>query len=217
MRKLPYILIAVGIMLLAFPAAREFYYDWKQQHLLDDIADDLSKQRLSNERLHSEYDRLAFLFDEHSQEPSASPVSAPSDVEAPQMDGNVIAIVSIDKIDLKLPVLEGATKQNMNVGATHLTETALLGAPGNAAIAAHRARTKGRLFNRLGEVEVGDRIAIQTADDKFVYDVSNIKRVEPTDLSVLENEGDESILTLITCDPLVNPTHRLIVQAHLIE
>jgi len=217
LKKFPYLLIAAGIMLLAFPAAREFYFDWKQQRMLDDLADDLPMQRVTNEGLRSEYDRLAVLFNDHSQEAGSSPVSVPPDDEAEQLDGNAIAIVTIDKIDLKLPVLEGATKSNMNVGATHLTETARLGAPGNAAIAAHRARTKGRLFNRLGEVEFGDRIAIQTADDKFVYDVYNIKRVEPTDLSVLENEGDESILTLITCDPLVNPTHRLIVQARLTE
>ncbi|MDU7477902.1 MAG: sortase, partial [Paenibacillus macerans] len=32
---------------------------------------------------------------------------------------------------------------------------------------------------------------------------------------VLKPNGKDKILTLITCDPLKNPTHRLIVQAKM--
>ncbi|MNP49025.1 Sortase family protein [compost metagenome] len=125
-------------------------------------------------------------------------------------------MIEIPAIDLKLPVLEGATKANMKHAAAHMTETSSLGETGNAAIAAHRARTKGRLFNRLNEVKIGDQIDIAAETGRFVYEVYDISVVEPTDVSVLEPKGDDRMLTLITCDPLKNPTHRLIIHAKLL-
>jgi sortase A len=96
-----------------------------------------------------------------------------------------------------------------------MAETAALGQVGNAAIAAHRARTPGRLFNRLNEIKLGDEIVVNVQGEQYVYRVYNIKVVDPTDVSVLKSNNQQKLLTLITCDPLVNPTHRLIVQAKL--
>lgn len=126
-------------------------------------------------------------------------------------------IITIDKIDLKLPILEGATKANMKHAAAHMKETAPIGEIGNAAIAAHRSRTAGRLFNRLNEVKVGDTISVKTSDQEYEYEVYDISIVEPTDVSVLNGNKQDKILTLITCDPLVNPTHRLIIHAKIIK
>lgn len=117
---------------------------------------------------------------------------------------------------MELPVLEGATKTNMRYAAAHMKETTDLGEEGNAAIAAHRSHTKGRLFNRLNEVEVGDEILIEVKEGSYVYTVDKISVVKPTDVSVLDVEDpEERVLTLITCDPLINPTHRLIVRAKM--
>ncbi|MEK4508765.1 sortase [Paenibacillus sp. FSL K6-2524] len=73
------------------------------------------------------------------------------------------------------------------------------------------------MFNRLNEVEVGDEIVIEMGKTSFNYIVYKISRVKPTDVSVLNRNKKDKILTLITCDPLVNPTHRLIVQAKIVE
>lgn len=113
--------------------------------------------------------------------------------------------------------MEGATKANMKHAAAHMKETAPIGEIGNAAIAAHRSRTAGRLFNRLNEVKVGDTISVKTSDQEYEYEVYDISIVEPTDVSVLNGNKQDKILTLITCDPLVNPTHRLIIHAKIIK
>jgi sortase A len=96
-----------------------------------------------------------------------------------------------------------------------MPETGTLGQAGNAAIAAHRARTSGRLFNRLNELKIGDKIVVNARGNQYVYSVYSLKVVDPTDVSVLKSFKKQKLLTLITCDPLVNPTHRLIVQAKL--
>jgi sortase A len=101
----------------------------------------------------------------------------------------------------------------MKSAAAHLKETAPIGEIGNAAIAAHRMRAKGKLFNRLNEVKVGDEIIVETRKGTFTYTVYDLSIVEPTDVSVLNYNDKDKRLTLITCDPVVDPTHRLIVHA----
>jgi len=227
------VVILAGIGLMIFPFARERYEDWKQARLLAglEIGNGSASAAEATQRLREEYARLSALFEEEAplqnEDAGASAASnagenVPENASQPaaplaqkQERPQAIAVLSIDKINLKLPVLEGATQENMRYAAVHMTETAPLGEIGNAAIAAHRARTKGRLFNRLDELEIGDVINVDLPDGKIQYTVHEIKRVKPEDISVLGSNGKDAVLTLITCDPLVNPTHRLIVQAKM--
>lgn len=211
MRKLSYFLVLVGILILLFPSLMEWKADQEQNELLKE-AEQARRDQVSklDSSLSASYERVSQLLAEETAE--ATPIAAQSTAAGGDLP---IATIEIPSIDLKLPVLEGATRENMRHAATHMSETTPLGESGNAAIAAHRAHKKGRLFNRLNEVTSGDKIIINTEIKRFTYVVYKISVVEPTDLSVLEDKGKEKILTLITCDPLKNPTHRLIVQAKL--
>lgn len=192
---------------MLFPTVNEWLADQEQNHLLE-IAEAGSTVS-ENSTIGQDYAQVSQLLDEgvsSTDENKAQPI---------KLEEGVLGIISIDSIDLKLPILEGATKKNMRHAAAHMSETTPLGQIGNAAIAAHRAHKEGRLFNRLGEVKIGDEIIVQNDQQKYIYKVYNIVIVEPTDLSVLDKNGQDSIVTLITCDPMINPTHRLIVQAKL--
>lgn len=192
---------------MLFPTVNEWLADQEQNHLLE-IAEAGSTVS-ENRTIVQDYAQVSQLLDEgvsSTDENKAQPI---------KLEEGVLGIISIDSIDLKLPILEGATKKNMRHAAAHMSETTPLGQIGNAAIAAHRAHKEGRLFNRLGEVKIGDEIIVQNDQQKYIYKVYNIVIVEPTDLSVLDKNGQDSIVTLITCDPMINPTHRLIVQAKL--
>jgi sortase A len=219
MKKLAYGFILAGIVLLLFPTIREFYYDREQQQLMDDIelfAPANNSSESSASRIKSSYEMLSQILTDSASNSTEEPTPTPTAMNQ-KWDGKAIAIIEIDKIDLTMPILDGATNENMKVGAAHMKETAQLGEIGNAAVAAHRARTKGRQFNRLNEVEIGDKIVIRTKDASFTYNVNKISVVEPTDLSVLESNNEDAVLTLITCEPMVNPTHRLIVHAEKIQ
>ncbi|RCX16257.1 sortase A [Fontibacillus phaseoli] len=223
MRKIAYLLIGLGILIILFPKMNEWIDDIKQQKLLEAVKTSavLEENGAENESLRNEYLVMSQALETQSNE---------TEVKAKTIiNGNIvkekssktehkrgIAVIKISKIDLELPVLEGATKSNMKYAAAHLKETTSLGGVGNAAIAAHRAHTKGRLFNRLNEMEIGDEIIIEAKGSQFVYTVDKISIVKPTDVSVLDIKNpDDKVLTLITCDPLVNPTHRLIVRAKI--
>lgn len=220
MRKWSYLIILAGILVMLYPKASEWYEDWQQEKLLDEAEysySEVTPVPVSAETdLTSKYAQVTQLLDEGAQEEENEVPAAKKEPEI-QVGGKVAALIEIDKIHLKLPVLEGATKANMKHAAAHMTETASIGDVGNAAIAAHRARTEGRLFNRLNEVAIGDVITVKTSKEEYNYKVYDITVVEPTDVSVLDGNGKDRMLTLITCDPLVNPTHRLIVHAKLLE
>ncbi|OMC64754.1 class C sortase [Paenibacillus odorifer] len=202
---------------MLYPTANEWYNDRQQEKLLE-TAELSTADSTPQSDLRSRYAEVTQLLAEESVlDAQAQPQLQETEKPEPEIEvgGKVIALIEIDKIDLKLPVLEGATKANMKHAAAHMKETAPLGEIGNAAIAAHRARTTGRLFNRLNEVVVGDVITVKTSDQVFNYEVYDISVVDPSDVSVLDGNDKDKILTLITCDPLVNPTHRLIVHAKL--
>ncbi|WP_178024730.1 class D sortase [uncultured Paenibacillus sp.] len=214
-KKLSLLFIILGLAILVAPALQEWKADREQDKLLALAEQANGRDDLAvRPELAAGFERVSRLLGEEANE---EPPAAEPEPLMPDADGKTpIATIEIPAIDLKLPVLEGATKANMKHAAAHMTETAPLGETGNAAIAAHRARTKGRLFNRLNEVKTGDQVVIAAETGRFVYEVYDISVVEPTDVSVLEPKGDDRILTLITCDPLKNPTHRLILHAKLL-
>lgn len=181
MRKFSYLLILAGILIMLYPTANEWYNDRQQEKLLE-TAELSTADSTPQPDLKSRYAEVTQLLAEESVlDAQAQP--QPQETEKPEPEiavgGKVIALIEIDKIDLKLPVLEGATKANMKHAAAHMKETAPLGEIGNVAIAAHRARTTGRLFNRLNEVVVGDVITIKTSDQVFNYEVYDISVVDP--------------------------------------
>ena len=228
--KLHTCLFIIGIMLMISPIMMEAYKDWKQDRLLQEAEQWMSGSPVIelDPPLETEYAQLlqvleqsAMLLEEDGQDeretiPETQPDEVSDSTSSPaSASRSAIAILEIDKIDVKLPVLEGATRANMEHAAAHMKETTPIGEIGNAAIAAHRARKKGRLFNRLDELQAGDQIVVRTGGRELVYTVFQVSLVEPADISVLGKNDKDAVLTLITCDPVINPTHRLIVHAKL--
>lgn len=194
-------LVFLGILLILLPFLQEKYDDWQQAKVMDELEQlqlDLTKINHSFEQARQDHTSIETTTIDKNQE----------------VNSNTLGVLVIEKIDVRLPILEDATEDNMKVAATHLVETATLGTEGNSAIAAHRAHKKGRLFNRLGELEIGDHLEVTLVSGTEIhYTVDQISVVEPNDLSVLKDPNLGQVLTLITCDPLINPTHRLIVRA----
>jgi sortase A len=137
--------------------------------------------------------------------------------KATYIEENMEGILIIDKIDFKQPIIRGATAKNMLLTVTSFDSSAYPGEIGNYAIIGHRNLTYGRNFNRLGEVEIGDKAVVITDKGRFVYQITEIFLVLPDDVGVLFGTKLEKRLTLITCDPMGNPTHRLILRGKIIE
>lgn len=218
-RWMAYSLVLIGVLIIVYPKASEWYNDRQQEKLMAEWEIGESTEAAAQAAL-EQYDGLTTLFEsaveneDSTPEPTLSAEPAVTAVPVAAENKAVpIATIRIPSIKLKLPVLEGATQKNLKSAAAHLKETAPIGEIGNAAIAAHRMRAKGKLFNRLNEVKVGDEIIVETRKGTFTYTVYDLSIVEPSDVSVLNYNDKDKRLTLITCDPVVDPTHRLIVHA----
>ncbi|MFD0715438.1 class D sortase [Paenibacillus sp. GCM10027626] len=218
MRKIAALLIIAGIIVMLYPSITNWIDERREARLLDEMEDVMAAYDTeAAPQVQTHYRGLDDIFDEEQTEPEAEMVPEPVAVNDDDEEAVPIATLEIAKIDLKVPVLEGATKENMRHATAHMKETTPLGEVGNAAIAGHRMRKKGRLFNRLNEVAVGDQVVVKKQGHEYVYTVFNTTRVKPEDVSVLNRNDKDKVLTLITCDPLVNPTHRLIVHAKIEE
>lgn len=219
MKKWSYVIMLLGLCIILYPSVNTWLDDRAQSELLEKAEAESQKPldltRVSSEVAVPDYQKISNLLDEGDEEEASAETVAPLDADSLQ-DGEVLGIIRYDKLEIKLPIVEGATKANMKSAAVHVTGTGLAGMQdSNMAVAAHRAHKTGRLFNRLNEAKVGDVVEIDQGGQTYKYEVNDIQIVEPTDVWVLDAKKGETALTLITCDPLINPTHRLIVHAVL--
>jgi LPXTG-site transpeptidase (sortase) family protein len=129
-----------------------------------------------------------------------------------------IGILTIDSIDLRLPVMEGVDEQELRIAPGRVPQTADVGESGNAVIAGHRNYTYGSMFNRLGEVEIGDIISFHAMNGEVMaFEVFEILVVTPVNQIAFIQPQNDTIITLYTCTPVRVATHRLLIRARIIE
>ena len=145
---------------------------------------------------------------------------------APLEPGEVVpttATLVVPKLGVTAPILfvdtydEATIEANLRNGVVHYYQTTVPGKVGNSFITGHSSNywwDKGAynyIFANLDKLAVGDQTKIYYEGNKFLYQVSAVKVVEPTDLSVLD-QTSKPTLTLMTCTPPGTSWKRLIVS-----
>jgi sortase A len=124
-----------------------------------------------------------------------------------------IGRIEIPRLKLSAVTREGADARTLRRAVGHVPSTALPGEPGNAAFAGHR----DTFFRKLRDVRKGDEIVFTTPEGRHRYVVSDVRVVQPSDVSVLE-PTPSPVLTLVTCYPfnyIGSAPERFIVRASL--
>lgn len=125
--------------------------------------------------------------------------------------GPPLALLTIEKLQIEVPVFNGADEFNLNRGVARIEGTARIDQVGNLGIAGHR----DGFFRQLKDMAVGDDISLRTPAGLISYRVSRIDIVDPSDISVLRPTA-VSTLTLVTCYPFYFVGHapkRFVVRA----
>lgn len=142
----------------------------------------------------------------------------PAHPEQPKIPSYMISIP-------KLKINNATVSTRDNNLAIHLVNyqgTAVPPKNGNAVIFGHS--TLPQLFNpndyktiftNAYQLRVGDEIYANVNGVSFRYRVFNINVVEPTDISIFEQDYSNSYLTLVTCTPPGTTWKRLIIKAKL--
>jgi LPXTG-site transpeptidase (sortase) family protein len=117
---------------------------------------------------------------------------------------------------LDMRINEGRTLAAANSGPWRRPNTSTPDRGGNTVIIGHRfTYTNPRgVFYYLNKLKQGDEIAVFWHGKRYVYKVSSVKIVPPTDTGV-EAPTADTRLTLYTCTPLWLPKNRLVVTAAL--
>ena len=135
------------------------------------------------------------------------------------IDSDILGYITIPAIDIKLPIYNGASTENMAKGAVYLAHTSLPvgGENTNCVIAAHTRYKSIYMFKRITELNVGDKIYITNFWETLVYQVVETKVIDPNDSQNIYIKANRSLITLSTCHPYPDNYQRYLVYAELVK
>lgn len=222
------ILLIVGIGFFSYPIALKLYFSI---HTNSEIADfDRCKTQMVEKAGDSElYPELRQAMHEYNERLYLSGQSGLIDqlsYEKPDfllsdygIDSDMLGYIVIPAIDIKLPIYNGASDENMAKGAAYLAHTSLPvgGNNTNCVIAAHSRYNGIHMFKRITELKNGDKIYITNLWETLVYKVVETKVIDPNDSQNIYIKAGRSLVTLSTCHPYPNNYQRYLVYAELNE
>ena len=126
----------------------------------------------------------------------------------------VIGSIAIPEVDLELPILKGVGQEALAVGAGTMKPEQVMG-QGNYALASHYFEGKDILFGPLYDANIGDIIYLSDLEYVYEYQLSMKEIIEATDVYIIDDVPNETLLTLITCAE--EGTKRLAVRATFIQ
>lgn len=138
--------------------------------------------------------------------------------------------ILIPKIEVNAPVVENVStskeKEYMDAlrkGVAHAVGTSTPGENGNIFLFAHSSLNFWRLgpyatvFNLLNKLEKGDIIVLYYKDKVYEYAVFDQEVVPGWNTAPFEANYENSVVTLITCDPPGTTINRRVVKARLLN
>jgi sortase A len=185
----------------------------------------------SQDELGAQFDELLAGVDEAGGPTTTEPTPTttapdPDRVEVEEIDpvvttglkvpevGDPVAKIRIPSIGVNRTVVSSVLLSQLQRGPGHYPETPLPGQAGNVAIAGHRT-TWGQPFHNIDKIEDGDQIFFETLYGEFVYEVTDLFIVQPDQVEILEDYGDNRV-TLIACHPKYSAAERIIAVGELV-
>ena len=214
------VLIAADLYALLYPKISEYVNSQSQSRAvvqyLDDVAAIGNEDMLLHLTAANEYNKCL---------PGKSDRFRMSDEEIveyeKQLDTGrgILGTLTIDKIDVKLPIYHGTDEGVLQVGLGHLQGSSLPvgGAGTHAIITGHRGLPSSTLLTDLDKMGLGDTFSIYIMGETLVYQVDDIRTVEPDEEEALAIDPARDYCTLVTCTPYGINTHRLLVRGLRME
>src|SRR3954454_8486270 len=210
-------LVTVGLLLLLFVAYQLWgtgLYTAQAQNDLNDQFEQAQRTASTTTSTTSPTAATAPSSDDPVVSTTLAPFPAPP-------EGDAVGLIGIAKLGVSDAIVEGVDVGDLRKGPGHYPTTQMPGHEGNSAIAGHRT-TYEAPFGDLDQLANGDDIRLTTVQGDFRYKVTEIRVVDPSEVSVLDPSPDPArpghelaTLTLTTCNPKYSAAERLIVRAQL--
>jgi sortase A len=214
------IFVLVGVALLSYPWFSNWYASKGHQKVIEayhgqvaamdeeKVDEEIGFATAYNSSLSGEAIKDPFVIGSGTARPDGY-----ENILNPDRNG-VMAVLSIPKIGLKLPVYHGVDESVLEHGIGHMPTTAFPvgGAGTHCVLAGHRGLPNQELFTRLDVLATGDEFYLDVMGRMMAYRVDDISVVLPEDTDILRPVPGEDYVTLTTCTPLGVNSHRLLVR-----
>jgi sortase A len=178
------ICIVVGVLLLAIPIVYHFTGMRETDRLTQEFEQILEEKQKDETEM---------------EEAEEGKTTISKEDAAIFAEGDVIAILEIESIGIRYPVVEGCSSSVLNKAIGHISETATIGGTGNCVLCGHNGSRYGEFFTKLNQVKTGDVVTLLDTDGVLhSYEVTESFVVGPYDNSI-KTQGDTEELTLFTC------------------
>lgn len=201
----------MGIGLIAYP----FYLNWYvTPKNLDNVYETALVQ--TKEDLKSNLEELEKKADEEdmfdfSQVQSITELEPNTEIN----HANVIGALYIPDVNIKMPIMYGATHENMLNGVGTLKPYMYMG-KGNYSLAGHNHPNPNLMLAPLKKMSNGHKMYITDKDNIYVYETDSIEVVMPDRTDVILDEEGRTELTLVSC--YSDDGHdRIIVKGELVD
>lgn len=222
-KKIGYYLLfgfLVGISILLYPAISDFWNSKRQTKAIYQYESVL--KNMDDEDYEAIFD-VANAYNRELYE-LRDPL-----VDYEQVDGyfdtlkvgreEVIGYINIERIKVEMPIYHGTSESVLSNGVGHFQGSSLPvgGINTHSVLSTHRGLPSSKLFTDLDRIEIGDTFEITVLDRIYIYQVDQIKIVEPTEVGDLYIAEGKDYCTLVTCTPYGINTHRLLVRGVRVE
>lgn len=136
---------------------------------------------------------------------------------------NIIYNISIPRLNIK-KALVSTNDDNLAKHLVNYAGTAIPPEKGNAVIFGHSTLPSlykdgdyKTIFANALDLKPNDKIYVTLNNVTYTYQIFSITIVDPTDTSVLNQDTNNHILTIITCTPPGTVWKRLIIKSKLIK
>src|SRR5690625_3901100 len=219
------IVFFIGFLFILFPMISRTYYDIHSREEVQHIQAQMSSEEDFDLFYQQQvnYNQTGITSLENIEMADVSFVEERDSIETnPQTirpGGDILATLSIPKIDLVYPIYNGATHENLLKGVARIDGTSypVGGINTNSVIAGHNGLVDRTYFSYIKNLESGDIIEIQNPKELLTYEVYDTSIIDPDDVGALAVIPGQDVVTLLTCTWPPPGNHRYLVYAKRIK
>ena len=203
--------IGIGVILLGLSLLLFFYPNIRELQMSHTVDQTIDQFEAAQETGQSEADVLYQELQAYNQSLMANGQTltdawdyeqAPITVEHMPSEA-IIGYIEIPDMDVRLPLLLGASEENMAKGAAVMSQTSMPigGESTNCVIAGHRGYRGSPYFRNIQRLQVGSAVYITNPWETLEYTVMEIQIILPSDLDAVLIRPGQDMVTLLTCHP----------------
>ena len=206
------IIYVIGAGIVLYPQMNRFVLKQKQNKAIDNFAHEQKYDALYDEM--TAYNQALIENGQSGLSDAWTDTEMSGILETAGFEEGMVGILSIDAMDVTIPLYFGADEMSLYKGAAILADTSfpIGGESTNCVIAGHRGGYNGQaVFRDIEVLQIGDVVSVTNPWETLEYEVVGHIVIEPDDLTAIKIIPGADMLTLVTCHPYGDNSQRYVV------